>query len=369
MTPGRAIASHKNRAKYSNSSNPSRLSSESTSPHLAALIATIMVTPNAPAEMRVNRPSRRKRPPTNSMPDVSGVKKCGKGIPQPMKFSVTCGRLLSLPQPLNMNTQPTVIRANSGASHARCLATRSSHPINQSITSCICYLPLWMRPGSRRKYNAGVDRSVPTADRVAGRLIERSRDQTALGDFDLVTPSVRHGEESRAPIQCVHPGNPRAIAVHQFPGIDAAGRVQIVNGAKLAALILDVCVAAADAFQSIGSVESDQIGECMPFENPRIDLPFISAKRKSGTFAVRIAQLRFERAVAMFGELQLAGGLFISQTLVAAQVCADQHRARSRQEEYERGAAVRYSAQHAPAAPATDRGNEEQHTKERADSD
>src|SRR5271168_4066624 len=137
--PGPAIASHRNRARYSNSSNPSSVSSESTSAHLAARMATIMVTPSAPAEMRVNSPSSRNMPPKNSMPEVSGVKKCGKGIPQPMKFSVTCGRLLSLPQPLNRKTQPTVIRANSGASHMRCLATRSGHAISQSISCRITW--------------------------------------------------------------------------------------------------------------------------------------------------------------------------------------------------------------------------------------
>ena len=41
-TPGPAIASHKNNARYSNSSKPSSVSSESTSAHFAARIATIM---------------------------------------------------------------------------------------------------------------------------------------------------------------------------------------------------------------------------------------------------------------------------------------------------------------------------------------
>src|SRR6267378_4377229 len=36
-----------------------------------------------------------------------------------MKFSVTCGRAVSLPQPLHRKTQPTVMRANKGASQAR----------------------------------------------------------------------------------------------------------------------------------------------------------------------------------------------------------------------------------------------------------
>src|SRR3984885_13187425 len=143
-TPGPATPSHRNRARYSNSSNPSSVSSESTSPHLAARMATIMVTPKAPAEIRVSNPSNRNRPPKNSIPEVSGVKKPGNGIPQPMKFSVTCGKLLSLPQPLQRNTQPTVIRANSGASHRRWAATRSGQPMSQSINCRMRVSETWV---------------------------------------------------------------------------------------------------------------------------------------------------------------------------------------------------------------------------------
>src|SRR6202790_2090625 len=149
MAPAPAIASQRNSARYSNSSNPSRVSSESTSLHLAALMATIIVTPKAPADIRVNKPNSRNSPPKNSIPDVRGVKKCGKGIPQPTKFSVTCERLLSLPQPLKRNTQPTVIRANRGASHIKCWATRSGQAISQSISSRIAQL-LGGRPGALR---------------------------------------------------------------------------------------------------------------------------------------------------------------------------------------------------------------------------
>src|SRR5207249_6784611 len=102
---------------------PSSVSSESTWAHFAEAIATIMVMPSAPAERRVSRPTSRNRPPKNSTPETKGASSCGKGTPQPMKFSVTCGRLCNFPQPLHRNTQPTVTRANSGASQPRCPAT------------------------------------------------------------------------------------------------------------------------------------------------------------------------------------------------------------------------------------------------------
>jgi hypothetical protein len=87
------MASNGKSARYSNSSNPSSVSSESTSPHFGERIATIIVIPSASAEMRVRKPSSGKSPPKNSTPETNGVSTCGSGIPQEMKFSVTCGRL------------------------------------------------------------------------------------------------------------------------------------------------------------------------------------------------------------------------------------------------------------------------------------
>ena len=41
-------------------------------------------------------------PPKHSTPDTKGVRIFGKGMPHPIKFSVTCARLVSLPQPVSM---------------------------------------------------------------------------------------------------------------------------------------------------------------------------------------------------------------------------------------------------------------------------
>src|ERR1700688_2543302 len=126
-------------------------------------MATIMVTPKAPAEIRVICPRSNKMPPKNSTPETNGVRICGKGIPHETKFSVVAGRLLSFPQPLHKNTQPTTMRANSGASHARCRAVRSGQPIRQSISVFIMFVGLSsvgvglnrhlrIRPEDRRSY-------------------------------------------------------------------------------------------------------------------------------------------------------------------------------------------------------------------------
>jgi hypothetical protein len=102
-------------------------------------MATIIVTPNAPAEIRVSRPSSRNKPPKNSTPDTNGVRMCGNGIPHDTKFSVMAGKLLSFPQPLHRNTQPTTMRAKRGASHSMCRAVRSGQPIKQLINVFMWY--------------------------------------------------------------------------------------------------------------------------------------------------------------------------------------------------------------------------------------
>jgi hypothetical protein len=65
-------------------------------------MATIIVTPSAPAEMRVMNPIIRKRPPMNSTLDTNGARMFGAGMCQPAKFSMIAGRLWSLPQPVDV---------------------------------------------------------------------------------------------------------------------------------------------------------------------------------------------------------------------------------------------------------------------------
>src|SRR5271163_1315559 len=138
--PAPAMANHRNSAKYSDSSNPTKVRTESTWSHLAEAIATIMVTPSAPAEIRVRKPIKRNIPPKNSTPETKGARISGAGICQPTKFSVMAGKLCNFPQPLHKNSQPTMNRAKSGASHSRCRETRSGHSKNQSIRVFISFL-------------------------------------------------------------------------------------------------------------------------------------------------------------------------------------------------------------------------------------
>src|SRR5688572_19979761 len=146
--PAPAIASHRNNARYMVSSSPRKVSNESTSGPWTAAMATIMTTPRAPAEILVMSPASSSMPPKNSTPDAKGASSCGAGMPQSSKFCVTSGRCVSLPQPVQMNTQPVTMRANSGPSHSRCRATRRGHSINASTMTFMDALPVdARRPG------------------------------------------------------------------------------------------------------------------------------------------------------------------------------------------------------------------------------
>ena len=134
--------------------------------------------------------------------------------------------------------------------------------------------------------------------------------------------------------------------------------MQVIYGARLGALILHTRVAAANALQAVCGVESEQIGEGMPLKDSRIDLPLIAAQQKTGAFAVGVGQNGVELPVSIFCQLQLAGGLFIRQTLIGTQIGADEDRADGGQEKNKRSGPMCHSAQHSPPAQATDRSNE-----------
>jgi hypothetical protein len=123
---------------------------------------------------------------------------------------------------------------------------------------------------------------------------------------------------------------------------------------------LEAGVAAADAFQSIRGVEAEQVGEGMPLQHPGIDLPFIAMQREIRAFAVRISQGCVELLGTDPRKLQLAGGLFEAQALVAAQTGANQHCAGACQEKYQCRRSMRHSAQEPPPAQAANRRNEKQ---------
>ena len=61
---------------------------------------------------------------------------------QPAKFSMTAGKLCSFPHPLHKNTQPTTMRANSGASQSMCRETRAGQANNHWYIVFIQFLEL-----------------------------------------------------------------------------------------------------------------------------------------------------------------------------------------------------------------------------------
>src|SRR5437870_4851346 len=127
---------------------------------------------------------------------------------------------------------------------------------------------------------------LPAANRVAGRLIERPRQQTALRNLDVVQSAVGHRQECRASVQGIDPRYPGMITMEQFPEIDAIGPVERVHGAGQGAFIVDAAVPAAYPVQPVGGIESEQGGERPPLQDMRVDLPFVATQRKIGALTV-----------------------------------------------------------------------------------
>ena len=85
------------------------------SARLAVRMAITIVNPSGSATRRVPRPSRIARPPKNSVAAVSRALNPGAGMCSEVKKSVTSGIECSFPQPVPMNTSPTVSRAKRRA--------------------------------------------------------------------------------------------------------------------------------------------------------------------------------------------------------------------------------------------------------------
>src|SRR6266851_6116752 len=157
--------------------------------------------------------------------------------------------------------------------------------------------------------------------------------------------------------------------MRQLPRVDALRRIQGKYGTGLGTLILDAGVAAADALQAIRRIEPNEVGEGVPFEHARIDLPLVAAQRETRALAAGIGQNRIELTLPGTHELQLAGGLFVGQALVGTQIRGDQRGADAEQNEHERSGAVQYSADNPAPAQEADRAEQEQKSHQREDGD
>src|SRR4029077_19183486 len=162
---------------------------------------------------------------------------------------------------------------------------------------------------------------------VARSLVEWTCDQSALGYLDFVEGAVGHGKKGCAAIERVNPRYPRVVATDQIPWVDALGRIQVVDGPRLGALILDARISAADPLQAIRRIEPDHIGKSMPLEQPSIHLPLIAAQIESRAFAAGVGQYCAELTLPGTAQLQLARRLFVAQALVSKQIRGDQSRA------------------------------------------
>src|SRR5438552_8155800 len=77
-------------------------------------MATVITTISGIAASRLSSPTRSSAPQTNSADEARTALNPGAGMPSSVKKSVTLSRPCSLPQPVPMNTTPSVRRASVG---------------------------------------------------------------------------------------------------------------------------------------------------------------------------------------------------------------------------------------------------------------
>ena len=121
--------------------------------------------------------------------------------------------------------------------------------------------------------------SMPGADGLARLEVERPRDQSALRDLDFVARAVGHRHEGGAAIERIDPRQVVVIALQERPHVDPVRRIQCIYGADPVAFAVDVGIAAADALQPVSGVKAQHIGRAVPLQNPRVELPIVSAQR------------------------------------------------------------------------------------------
>jgi len=119
-----------------------------------------------------------------------------------------------------------------------------------------------------------------------------------------------------------------------IPKVDLARTVQLIT-------VLDVSAHhrcwnnGRDALEPEGRVEAHEVGDCRPFEDAGVDLPFIAAQRKIGHLAVGIREHAVVLMCADLGELDLAGRRLNRQSLVGSQIEADQKQTGGDQEKHD----------------------------------
>src|SRR5271165_5945216 len=95
---------------------------ESKASRSPVIYATVMFPVNSRAMKRLPNPSASKRPPANSRIDTKYAVGPGIGSPRLPKYSMTFGKLCSLPQPSTANCHPQYNRTNSRKNDCRELA-------------------------------------------------------------------------------------------------------------------------------------------------------------------------------------------------------------------------------------------------------
>lgn len=153
------------------------------------------------------------------------------------------------------------------------------------------------------------------------RGIGGTGDQAGLGDAHFEAGAVGHGQVRGTAVDRIDEWYPAFIAVGNCPQVEAGSSSERVYGSGTATLSFEICEPAAESFKPIVAVEPEKVGDTMPFEHPRVDLPFVASQHeaaRSGIAASRqggAESSRFELAKRNVGDRP-----FVSQALIGVEI-------------------------------------------------
>src|SRR4051794_24581514 len=128
-----------------------------------------------------------------------------------------------------------------------------------------------------------------------------AHEQPARRDANLELGRLLHLDEGGRAILGVIERREKRVALAQAKELDRPLVAQEVDGARRAALLGELVVAAGDAVELVGGVQADEVGDRLPLEDVRVDVNLIALEIERAAAAIGIAHDR--------GELLRRGGL------------------------------------------------------------
>src|SRR3954454_7168362 len=155
------------------------------------------------------------------------------------------------------------------------------------------------RWSTRRSRRSSSPRTGPSGAHSSLRCL--AHEQPARRDANLELGRMLHLDEGGGAILGVIERREKRVALAQAKELDRPLVAQEVDGARRAALLGELVVAAGDAVELVGGVQADEVGDRLPLEDVRVDVNLIALEIERAAAAIGIAHDR--------GELLRRGGL------------------------------------------------------------